>query len=358
MRRFILVLSVISILCLTGCSLNKNNSNNISGDIDNQQQEELENDSGEQMEQTEGEDKVDSNFILDILLNTKWQIRHLEDVDGNEKELDLHYGKAIHQYGYGSLEFNADGTFVEIYPGVSEGNGYGIYSLDGNELVLTYENNYMRKGSIKVYNGIEQIILKDDNYTYYFNDIEYDFSQEEIKEELSNRECLYVTSAIKNMNDTYTLKGIIYTYYTLTKEELNEIVNKGTMIINNEIYEVDKLEDPSYWDGYETEPEYGLHNYWQNEKRVIYTIGKKHVEDDEYLILAQATYQNVWKSTNIHRQITVNKDVVCEEGYTGEETTVEEYFSNFQKNEPIGDFGISFKFENGECNKIFLPHNY
>jgi len=356
MKRFILVLSVISILFLAGCNLNENVENNNglgSGDKENQQHVE-ENDSGEQMEQTEGEDGVDSNFIL---LNTKWQIRHLEDVDGNEKELDLHYGKAIHQYGYGSLEFNADGTFVEIYPGVSEGNGYGTYSLDENELVLTYENNYIKKGSIKVYNGIEQIILKDDNYTYYFNDIEYDFSQEEIKEELGSRECLYVTSAINNMNDTYTLKGIIYTFYTLTKEELNEIVKEGIMVLNNEIYEVDKLEDTN-WDGYEAGAEYGLHYYWQNEKRVRYTIGKEHVEDDEYLILSPTQYPIVWKSTNIHKQITVNKNVVCEEGYTGEETTVDEYFSNFKKNEPIGDLGISFEFENGECNKIFLPYSY
>lgn len=356
MKKIILVLFVIAILSLVGCNKKENVENiNQIENTENQQQEELENDSGEQ---TEIEDKVDSNFILDILLNTKWQIRHLEDVDGNEMELDFYYGKAIHQYGYGSLEFNADGTFVEIYPGVSEGNGYGTYSLNGNELVLTYEDNYIKKGSIKVYNGIKQIILKNDKYTYYFNDIDYHFSEEEIKDELSNRECLHVTSVLENINDTYTLKGIIYTYYTLTKEELNEIVNKGTMTLNNKIYEVDKLEDPSYWDGYETEPEYGLHENWQNEKRVIYTIGKKKAEDDEYLILSQATYQTVWKSTDIHKEITVNNDVVCYEGYTGEETTVEEYFSNYQKNEPIGDFGISFKFENGECNKILLPHNY
>ena len=43
MRRFILVLSVISILFLAGCSLNKNDSNNISGDVDNQQQEVVDN---------------------------------------------------------------------------------------------------------------------------------------------------------------------------------------------------------------------------------------------------------------------------------------------------------------------------
>lgn len=76
------------------------------------------------------------------MLNIKWQIRHLEDIDGNEKELDLHYGKAIYQYGYGSLEFNEDGTFVEIYPGVLEGNGYGIYSLDGN-LIIAYTSAYI-----------------------------------------------------------------------------------------------------------------------------------------------------------------------------------------------------------------------
>ena len=43
MKRFILVLFVISILFLAGCSLNENNSNNISGDIDNQQQEVVDN---------------------------------------------------------------------------------------------------------------------------------------------------------------------------------------------------------------------------------------------------------------------------------------------------------------------------
>lgn len=43
MKKIIVLLSVISVLFLAGCSLNENNKNNMSGDIDNQHQESVEN---------------------------------------------------------------------------------------------------------------------------------------------------------------------------------------------------------------------------------------------------------------------------------------------------------------------------
>jgi uncharacterized lipoprotein YajG len=172
MKKLLLVIASLTVLLMTGCNKEENVVDyNEDVSQNTQQNEVVNNDVSTPIE--ENTTKSDSYF--DTLVTTKWQIRHLKDSNGEEIELDEHYGKGIHQYGYGELQFNSDNTFVEIYPGVSEGNGEGTYSYDNQQLVLKYNNNYTRTGMIKIENGIKQLELKDDDYTYYFNDIEYKY---------------------------------------------------------------------------------------------------------------------------------------------------------------------------------------
>ena len=58
-----------------------------------------------------------------------------------------------------------------------------------------------------------------------------------ITEELSGMDVLYVTDAIKK-DDYYTLKGVIYTAYTLTDQEVSDMVKNGTYTVNNKTYTV------------------------------------------------------------------------------------------------------------------------
>lgn len=313
------------------------------------------------------EDDSDSAFKGRLVLNEKYELYIVGDEIG---EIDMPGGateNGLVNYTFSLKE--VDNVIKENieYVGVSNysltvGNANSPayeYMMDGRamfsnvnkieEFTDFVKNKGVNIGSNRWIESLIDLMLKNETNI---------LDMEIIDKELSNIECFYVTNAIKNMNDTYTLTGIIYTYYTLTKEELDEIVDKGTMVINDELYEVDKLENPSYWDGYEIEPEYGLYRNSENKKQVVYTIGKKTRKSEVFSILGQATYQTVWKSTGVRNQITVKSNVTCENTYTGEETTVEEYFSDFKKLEPIGDFGLTFEFEDGICTKIFLPHNY
>ena len=50
----------------------------------------------------------------------------------------------------------------------------------------------------------------------------------EITKELDGIDVLFVTDAIENPDNTYTLKGVLYTKFTLTKSELEDAVKNGT----------------------------------------------------------------------------------------------------------------------------------
>ena len=53
---------------------------------------------------------------------------------------------------------------------------------------------------------------------------------EEIDNNLNGIDVLFVTDALNNGDDTYTLQGVIYTQYTLSQTELDEIICRRSRV--------------------------------------------------------------------------------------------------------------------------------
>lgn len=167
-----------------------------------------------------------------------------------------------------------------------------------------------------------------------------------IGEELDGIDVLFVTDVIKNANNTYTLKGVLYTQYTLTQSELDKIINDKKMVLNGVTFTVKEDESSS---------EYGLYDSRDvSDNFASYKIKKK--DSNEFYLERQAQIQNVWKLAHEYRQITIDKDVVVENDYTEEKSTVEKTFNNFKSVSPeetTNPFpSYTFKIENGKCIKV------
>ena len=165
----------------------------------------------------------------------------------------------------------------------------------------------------------------------------------EITEELKGIDVLYVTDAIKNGNN-YTLKGVIYTQYTLTDEECSSIVNKGSMVIDNETYTVKNSDSSNEYDLFRPNNQYPLYKI-------------KESTSSGYYLECQAQIYNVWKLTDQYKQITVSGNTKVLDEYN-ENLTVEDLFSNYASSNPLDTTSpdasktFKFKFENGKCTEV------
>jgi ABC-type Na+ efflux pump permease subunit len=82
----------------------------------------------------------------------------------------------------------------------------------------------------------------------------------EITEELRPGEVLYVTNVEKNTDNTYTLQGVIYSIYTLTYNEMEQIKSIGTFNLAGKTYNVKKNEKDIWelYDGNADFPKYQI----------------------------------------------------------------------------------------------------
>lgn len=169
----------------------------------------------------------------------------------------------------------------------------------------------------------------------------------EITKELEGMDVLFVTEAIENSNNTYTLKGVIYTQYTISSVELNNILEKGSMTIEGEEYTIKNSDNTGEYDLFVENSDYALYKL-------------KMLNNNEYYLEAQAQIADVWKLTNEYKEITVSNDTKCSliSDYEEEYNTVEKVFNNFEKMEPIEttnpntNKSFIFQFENGECVEV------
>lgn len=168
----------------------------------------------------------------------------------------------------------------------------------------------------------------------------------EITNDLQGLDVLYVTNAIKN-NNSYTLKGVIYTQYTLSDNELKQIIDKGHMKINNTNYEIKKIENSNEYALYDANDEYPVFKIKESSSRCYY-------------LEAQAQISDVWKLTNEYKEITIPCDEKCRVLFDYEEkyNNVEDVFKNFKETKPIettnpdSEKTFTFKFENGKCVEV------
>ena len=177
------------------------------------------------------------------------------------------------------------------------------------------------------------------------------------KLDLKKDEEIFVVTDVENNEGKCTLKGRIYTEYTITKNEYNDAKNTGEMTINGKEYTVKKEEDSE-----------ALELYDKSDKSEYYKYVISFREDKgTYVLRSDGQIDICYKATNDYRKIIVEDNVRCLHiSYNGsadideiiEDTTVKEYFKDFknitEKNIEPGELlpNYDFEFKNGKCTEI------
>ena len=128
--------------------------------------------------------------------------------------------------------------------------GYFIYNLYKEKTTTKEEIDSLKNqiNSLENNNESQGNSSKDNNIT--FNNENNDNKYTEITSELEGIDVLYVTNVEKN-NDTYTLKGVVYTQYKLSESELQKVINKGNMEIDNKSYKIKNNSNANEYDLYD-----------------------------------------------------------------------------------------------------------
>lgn len=171
-------------------------------------------------------------------------------------------------------------------------------------------------------------------------------------------EGMYITEAIKNTDETYTLKGIMFTKFRIDSYELEDLLKEEKVKLNGKEYTFKENDDDER--PYVLEPvknEKGAYDYYINK-----------IEDNIYEINRAVQLGTIYiYIEDGYSQITVEKDMLIEDEYSGESnTTVEEQFNNLTKEDiqlteeeiyedNSFDTNRTFQFETdeeGNCKKI------
>ncbi|MBR6034328.1 MAG: hypothetical protein IKP28_06380 [Clostridia bacterium] len=295
---------------------------------------------------------VDSK--TDIVGN--WRASKALDKDGKEVSLGNVYGSGIALTNW--MTFNKDLTYINSIGVTGDGNENGTYIItSADRITLTDMNNTVRllfiqeDGTLKENNGAYTVIFerKETNAT-----TQDEPNYVEITGKLPGIDHLFVTKAVKNLDNTYTLYGVIYSEYTLTQNELDKIVQEGTMKLSSKTYNVKECnEEGTNKDGI---TKYGL--YSNTDNYAVYLIKQR--SNGEYFIECEAQINDVWKLTNSYKKITVDKDTIVEDFYAGEDVTAEKEFSNYEDKNASKDViyptGYGIEFDNGKCVKLIRYH--
>lgn len=351
MKRFILVLSLISILFLAGCNKNENVENaDLSGELDNKQQHQDIINNGTNNSNIDNVNENEENIKAILVNGNSWKPTVAYDLMEN-KETTLFdvYGSSIH-YGC-TLNFFEDGTFAKNIGSYAE-NYTGKYSVDVNNSTIhfTFETGMKMDGSYQYENGevISIDIIEDYEVFKYRVTLTRENAESEkevpgvnnnvssiyteITEQLQPLEAFHVTNVIEN-EGTYTLQGVIYTHYTLNDSEFEKIKSDGSLRLDGQEYDLKAL------------------NYVMGEERVVYGLYSEGSMSPMFLIIKdssgnyyiefQAQLTDVYKRTDNYKQITISKDAKCVDMMMGDTYpdgtlyTAEKEFSNFEYMEPI-----------------------
>lgn len=168
---------------------------------------------------------------------------------------------------------------------------------------------------------------------------------------------LSITDIIKNSDNTYTIKGVVYENYKLTGSEIEELDSKGYIFIYGEKYKKD-VSDVN-------EGVIGLVKFdGSSDYREYY------FDTNKKLLMESTQWGECYRITNKHMQITVDADVLILGGsesamQEGEGSTIAELYES--KNGYVGyddesgnksDVKLyNFVFKNGECFEMFsIPY--
>ena len=167
-----------------------------------------------------------------------------------------------------------------------------------------------------------------------------------ITEELDGMDVLYVTNVVKTDN-YYTLKGVIYTAYILTTNEVENIVKNGSYAIYGDTYTVKAKKDTRSYELYKGD---------QKDYEIV-PIG-------DYYCLTRGGNQidNAWKKTNIHKEIVISSNTPISIGYdyANHYKVADDVFKNYKSLTSVPDttnppyyYAFRFNFKDGKCVGLY-----
>lgn len=219
--------------------------------------------------------------------------------------------------------------------------GYFLFTISNEKQSETEKVNELDKEILELKNTIYDLESKLSEEVTSSTVSSNDY--EELAKKLDSIDVLYITKATDNKDNTYTLEGTIYTQYTLDFDELQKIVEDGKLELNNVAYTVKSTDIANEYELIDPQSDVA-----------VYLI--KQTNTNSYHLEAQAQISDVWKLTDSKKQITVNKDTRITIGYTGQTSTVEDTFKDYEETTAEDTTNPSpvynFIFENGKCVEL------
>lgn len=214
MKKLVLILAIISVLGLTGCSLfEKTNNVNDSSDIGNsfveENEEENKNIVTEEIIDGESEESIKKQLIG----NKNWPAREVFNKNGENIALNIHFGSGV-SYSNEGFVFNEDNTFscfVGVW-GESDADYRGTYSIDVNnrEITLNYNSGRITKAkySLSENNMVLDLTEEKEDYMEEMVKILYtpaqkenDYLVNEVKTKLLNKTWVLNTNGANPEDD-------------------------------------------------------------------------------------------------------------------------------------------------------------
>lgn len=166
-------------------------------------------------------------------------------------------------------------------------------------------------------------------------------------------ERLSVTNVEKE-NGKYLIQGVIYSDYTITKQEFDDLKNGKTIMISQEEYK------------YTTKNDEGITgDYLENKSQKYVAFHIERLDSNTYVIYRTAQFETIWTATDKYVQIELDPSTkftnyveTDKPIQDGEVMTLEKAYDlfDYHKSMQISDFPYAFynfKFENGKCVEMY-----
>lgn len=214
MKKIVLVLAIISVLGLTGCSLfEKTNNVNDSSDIGNSYVEENEEENKNIVTEEIIDGESEESIKKQLIGNKNWPAREVFNKSGENIALNIHFGSGV-SYSNEGFVFNEDNTFscfVGVW-GESDADYRGTYSIDVNnrEITLNYNSGRITKVkySLSENNMVLDLTEEKEDYMEEMVKILYtpaqkenDYLVNEVKTKLLNKTWVLNTNGANSEDD-------------------------------------------------------------------------------------------------------------------------------------------------------------
>lgn len=156
----------------------------------------------------------------------------------------------------------------------------------------------------------------------------------------NNKERASINKVNKNDDNTYTLKGVLISRYTITENEYDYLKNQVPLVVDGINY---------YFTWSE---KYNKYIFISKENNKVYYL-EKDKNSDNYFVNIDADEKEVYKTTDKKIEITIDENTECEIKGKNENITAKKLFE-----EQEVTYGIyCFEIKDNKCTKIVCQLN-